>query len=144
MEQNKYEALRDWLLNYTQLTGWLYFNVTNIEQNNTSLNSVPGDSELNQFIDGSAEKELIFAIDMVKAYDTGTSDTNLDAIQEVNAFSKWITEHNQAQNFPDFDGCIVSEIKVLESAPSASVDNEQGLIKYQFQCRISYLETKGE
>lgn len=137
---NKYEKLSEWLSRYEPIGSWLYFNVTNVEADNTSLNSVSNDRSLNKFIDGSTECELLFAIDLVKQYDTGTSELNLEAMAECEALIDWC-EHQL--ELPKFDNCVVYQLEILNNVPSLSVDTDESLAKYQIQGKVSYLEMKG-
>ena len=141
---NKYKAISDWLLNYTPIGNWLYFNVTNVELDNSSLNSVSGPRYLNRFIDGSVECELGFTINLVKSYDTGTSDTNLEALEECHKLMKWCEDQVRDGNLPVFDNCIVNSLEILQDTPSLAVDEDQSLARYQIQGQVNYLELKGD
>lgn len=142
MDNNKYKKLTEWIAdNYQPLSNWIYFNATIMEAGNTSLNTMEGQDATQTFNDGSKEVNLPFAIAMIKAYDAEMSDTNLDAIKEIDHFIEWLNTQDVAQNFPDLGGNItVFGLDVLDSSPSVSVDNEQNLAKYQFNCTINYLE----
>ena len=99
------------------------------------------DTATQTFNDGSKEVNLPFAIAMIKAYDAEMSETNLDAIKEIDHFIEWLNAQDAAQNFPNLgENITVFGLDVLDSSPSVSVDNEQNLAKYQFNCTINYLE----
>lgn len=136
---NLYESLYRWLSTYTHIGSWLYFNVTNFEAGCVSLNSVSMSRYLRKDILGNRVVEMVCAIDMIKDYDTGTSDINLDAIAEVENFAKWIEDNDTK---PDFANKEIVKIEVLNNAPSLSVDNEANLAKYQFQIKITYNESE--
>ena len=137
---NLYKQVNEWLLNYEPLNSWLYFNATPVILGTAALNSVPGDRVTKEFVDGSKEKQLIFAIDMITSYDAdGTSDVNMDALDEVNHFSDWIEQQYTDDNFPDFgETNTITKIEVLTNVPSLLVDATSQLAKYQFQSRITY------
>lgn len=143
MSKNKYEQLSNWMKNYPSIGSWLYFNVTNVDIDNVSLNSVQGARAIEKFADGSRECELLFAVEMIKAYDEGTADTNLEALEECEALTEWCEEQMEKGDLPTFDGCMVHEIEMLDSTPSLSVDPDTQLAKYQFQGKVKYLELKG-
>lgn len=138
---NIYEKINEWLATtYQPLNEWLYFNATPMIVGTVAMNSVSGDRVYKRFVDGSVQRRVIFAIDMVLSYDdVGTSDVNMNAINEVNKFSEWIEEQLSLQNVPDFgNNKTIESIEVLTNVPSLLIDNTNGLAKYQFQARIEY------
>lgn len=138
---NIYEKINEWLATtYQPLNEWLYFNATPMIVGTVAMNSVSGDRVYKRFVDGSVQRRVIFAIDMVLSYDdAGTSDVNMNAINEVNKFSEWIEEQLSLQNVPDFgNNKTIESIEVLTNVPSLLIDNTNGLAKYQFQARIEY------
>lgn len=138
---NIYEKINEWLATtYKPLNEWLYFNATPMIVGTVAMNSVSGDRVYKRFVDGSVQRRVIFAIDMVLSYDdAGTSDVNMNAINEVNKFSEWIEEQLSLQNVPDFGkNRTIESIEVLTNVPSLLIDNTNGLAKYQFQARIEY------
>lgn len=142
---NRYEKISEWLKVYTPRFRWIYFNVTNSEADNLSLNSVQNERELDKFIDGSRRVEFLFALDLVKEYDTGTSSINLEANREFETISEWIELMNKEKHFPDFgENVIIEQVDVLETVPSVTVDTQAGMAKYQGQFKITYMEMKGE
>lgn len=142
---NRYEKISEWIKEYTPRFRWIYFNVTNSEADNLSLNSVQNERELDKFIDGSRRVEFLFALDLVKEYDTGTSSINLEANREFETISEWIELMNKEKHFPDFgENVIIEQVDVLETVPSVTVDTQAGMAKYQGQFKITYMEMKGE
>nr|DAE72234.1 MAG TPA: Minor capsid protein from bacteriophage [Caudoviricetes sp.] len=142
---NRYEKISEWLKEYTPRFRWIYFNVTNTEADNLSLNSVQNERELDKFIDGSRRVEFLFALDLVKEYDTGTSSINLEANREFETISEWVELMNKEKHFPDFgENVLIEQIDVLETVPSVTVDTQAGMAKYQGQFKITYMEMKGE
>ena len=137
---NLYKQINDWLLQYDALNNWIYFNATPIIMGTVAMNSVSGDRVIREFIDGTKEKQIIFAIDMIAQYDAdGTSDVNMDALDEVNHFSAWIEQQYNDKNFPDFgEFNKIIKIEVLTNVPTLLVDSTAQLAKYQFQNRITY------
>ena len=142
---NRYEKISEWLKEYTPRFRWIYFNVTNSEADNLSLNSVQNERELDKFINSSRRVEFLFALDLVKEYDTGTSSINLEANREFETISEWIEQMNKEKHFPDFgENVLIEQIDVLETVPSVTVDTQAGMAKYQGQFKITYMEMKGE
>lgn len=142
---NRYEKISEWLKEYTPRFRWIYFNVTTSEPDNLSLNSVQNERELDKFIDGSRRVEFLFALDLVKEYDTGTSSINLEANREFETISEWVELMNKEKHFPNFgENVIIEQVDVLETVPSVTVDTQAGMAKYQGQFKITYMEMKGE
>lgn len=135
---NKFEQISIWLNEYEAIVDWLYFNAVIMNDISSSLQTVPGNTVLTEYIDGSSEHELVFAIAMIKLYDLEQSETNLTAIKEIENFANWISEN---QTLPDFgENVTVNFVKVLDEIPDLAVDSESNKCKYQFQCKVNYLE----
>ena len=140
---NRYQAITNWLTEYVPYYSWIYFNVSSSTPDELSVSSVQNERVLEEYIDGTRTVEFPFAITLAKEYDTGTSDINLDAIQEFENISAWIEEQNEIENYPDFgDNITIEKIEVLETVPSVSVDNETGVAKYMAQYLITYMERR--
>lgn len=142
---NIYRSIDEWLKdNYTPLNNWIYFNATPEIVGAVAMNSVPGDNIRRRFIDGTKEREVLFAIDMIDNYDaTGTSDINMTALDEVNNFIEWLDTQKKEKNYPDFgEFTDITEMEVLTNTPSLLVNTQTMLSKYQFQCRIIYKDYK--
>lgn len=137
---NLYEKISDWIIDYTPLANWIYFNSTPITVGAVSMNSVPGESILKKFIDGRTERQILFAIEMVKEYDlAGTSSINLDAFEEVTNFAEWINHQKELGNYPDFgNDNIIEDIDVVTNVPTMLLDTQNSLARYQFQVKIIY------
>lgn len=133
---SKYQNVKDWLSKYEPIKGWIYFNSVPVVYGATVMNTVPGDRQLRTFIDGSKEVEFVFGIEMVKLYDTGTSDINVDSMEEVDNFANWIEVNKTYPNMGEYT--TVTRVEVLSNIPSVLVDTKQGLAKYQFQVKITY------
>lgn len=139
---NLYKNINEWLMTfYTPFyNNWIYFNATPYIVGAVSMNSVPGDRVVREYITGVKVKQLTLAVDFVKEYDnSGTSDINIDIMEELEKFSSWIEHQNNLKNFPDFgETNYVQDIEVLTDVPSLLVDAVQNLGKYQIQIRINY------
>ncbi len=138
---NVYTKINEWLTeHYKPLNNWLYFNATPMIIGTVALNTVAGDRVYKKFVTGAVQRRIIFAIDMVLSHDAaGTSEVNLQALDEVTSFSDWIEEQMKLNNVPDFgEHRTIEGIDVLTNVPSLLVDNTNGLAKYQFQVRIEY------
>lgn len=139
---DKNKALSTYIKTYPQLYGWLYFNVINMAETNMSL-VMDADNIVSEFIDGAKIREYIFQISMIKPFDTGTSEINIDALKETQNFNAWIKSQNEARNFPIWNSTdIIDSIESLTEIPTMEVDSEKNLAKYTIQVKINYLEIK--
>lgn len=135
---NLYEQLGIWLKGYTPVKDWIYFNSIQMEPDNFSLNTVTGSTVVNKFLDGSTERDLVFAIAMVSHYDNEMSSTNLDAIEEIDTFKSWMVKDG---GLPDFgENTIVNEIVIIDDVPDVLVDSDQRVCQYKFQAKVNYLQ----
>lgn len=141
---NIYAKIEDWLKLYKPLNNWIYFNATPDINGTVAMNSVAGDRVIKRFVDGSKQKEVLFAIDMISLYDnTGTSDINMKNLDEVDNFIEWLELQDKEKNYPTFnDYTIIDKLEVLNSTPTILINTQDMLSKYQFQVRISYKDIK--
>lgn len=140
---NKYAKIKEWFEDgYIPKFDFVFFNVSSYEVGNASINSIQGERVLNEFMDGSREVELLFSISLMKGYDAaGTSDVNLEAIQDFENIAMWVEEQNENKNYPDFgNNVLIEDLSVLSSAPTVMVDNQNQIAKYQGQFKIRYME----
>lgn len=134
-----FNKILKWLEDYPQIADWIDFNTTPFEVDNLSFNTVSTEREVETYMDGTRLVDLTFALDLICNYDTGTSNTNLGAMQKFQAISDWIEAQNQEENYPDIDG-VVEEVKALQLVPTIVVDQGLAKAKYQGQFRIRYME----
>lgn len=141
---NIYAKIENWLKLYKPLNNWIYFNATPDIDGTVAMNSVAGDRVIKRFVDGSKQKEVLFAIDMISLYDnTGTSDINMKNLDEVDNFIEWLELQDKKKNYPTFnDYTIINKLEVLNSTPTILINTQDMLSKYQFQVRISYKDMK--
>ena len=138
----KADAIIEYFNNYPQLYSWLYLNsVTNSVGNTAMLTD--SDNVLREYIDGSKDKEYIFAIAMVKDFDTGTSDINANALGESENLIEWVEENNNNETYPDFgEKCSIEEIEIINNVPQLAIDSENNIARYLISMKINYTERK--
>ena len=137
---NKYNAITEWLSTYPSIYEWVYFNASQMVQNNTSVNSVSSERKIEQFIDGSYMSELYFSITMIKGYDVETSTTNLDAMNEIENLMAWVDNDDNMSYLNFGEDVNILDLDVVELTPTITVDKEQNLAKYQFRAKITYIQ----
>lgn len=141
---NLYKIINEWFTDEYEpfYRNWIYFNTTPYIIGAVSMNAVAGDRVIKSYITGAKLKNIILAMDFVMEYDaTGTSDINIDIMEELENFNSWVEEKNKLKQFPDFGiGNTINKIEVLTNVPSMLVDTTQGLAKYQIQIKFEYLD----
>ena len=142
---NLYKQINDWFTDEDSgyvpfFNNWLYFNATPYIVGTVSMNAVAGDRIVRQDVAGGKVKQLTLAMDFVYNYDpTGTSDINIDIMEELENFNVWIEQKNRLMEVPNFGAYnTVKKIEVLTNVPSMLIDTNQGLAKYQIQIRFEY------
>ena len=132
-----YRIIKEWLQNYLPESEWVNFNATPYVANAIGLNTVSGDRFYKKYVNGDVSRELIFSIEMVAEYDTGTSDTNIQALEECDKFLIWI----EKQEFPDIgEDKRIEKIEMLSTIPDIMVNPQTGVAVYSMQMRILYRE----
>lgn len=138
MDNNKIEALYDFLMEYPMLQ-YMYFNFGNAENGATFL-LYDNDTVINEYNDGFKEHVLVCQIAPYKDFSTDILPTeNIQDLFTVQKFRDWIQEQNDNHKFPFFQGCTINEI-ITEDISIAGEDPEENLAKYMFPIKIYYLE----
>ena len=139
---NKYLAIVNWINGYRPIGEWTFFNVVLDKPNTMSVNSVGTGRYIEEYMDGTRECEFLFSISLQKKYDAGgTTNTNLEAIQEFENIAKWVEEKNDNKEFPAFaDNELIEKVEVMTSAPTMTVDESNKVAKYLGQFKITYME----
>lgn len=139
----KNDIMNEYIQNYPQLHSWLYFNTIILEPYNASF-MTDSDNVIEEYVDGSKRKQYTFAISFTKEYDTGTSDINIEAMNETQNFTNWIEEKADNKELPDFgETCYMLDIKVLSPMPIMSIDSDTSVARYMVQAQVEYIEKKG-
>lgn len=136
MDRN--EAVSEFIKSYPALYSWLYFNTINMMSGAVAL-ITDSDNLVQKFINGVEERSYIFNIAFVQTYDSGTSETNMQAMKEAQNFNAWVKEQDSLKNYPDFGEDIVLSLNVLSEIPLMTIDTESSVANYMLQLSISYL-----
>ena len=140
---NQCESIRD---------SALYFNFANIADNNKQFVTVSNDVAIERpYVDGSVMKRYTFTIIDYKTVnympivaETGYTDENLEDFVDASELIDWITEQNEAHNYPDFgETCQVDSIRATSEIPNLNgVDTsiQPPLAKYSITIIVEYLD----
>lgn len=135
---NKHKAVMEFLSQYPELSSILYFNSVQEENNHTSVNTIVSDTWATKYLRGGI-KNYDFSMILMRPYNTGTSDDNINEMFNIQKFMDWIDEQNKIKNFPIFEDGKVLKIQNLQNEPNLAGVNQAGnLAKYMFQIRIEY------
>ncbi|MEG2295434.1 MAG: hypothetical protein RSB96_01675 [Oscillospiraceae bacterium] len=141
---NKHEVMQNYLSD--AIKEFLHFNSVIETENHASLNPIFSEYDRKIYTNGDRVRSYDFGITIIKPHDQGTNTINTDSIFDVEGFMKWVALQNKRNNLPNFGkDCTVMQIENLQDMPNLAGTNEdQTLCKYMFQCRVIYLQERGE
>ena len=131
----------------------LFFNFAQAEDNNKQLVTVATDKKIERpYIDGSVLKRYTFTLIDYRSViyqavvkQPGYPNENIEEFLDVQSIIDWITDQNDAMNFPNFgEDCVIDEIRALTDMPNLNgVDSKQSpsLAKYSVSIQVTYLDT---
>lgn len=105
-----------------------------------SIETVPCDTVINAYPDGSTKCQYLFIFASRNFYgeDEQLNMSNLEFFENL---EEWIENQNYSDNLPQLpDGCTPQSIKVLSSG--YVVDNDTQTARYQIQCKLKYVRRK--
>lgn len=138
---SKNEAMVEYLKQYPGLQSFLHFNAITAQTGNTCVQTVYGDAWEKRQLRGHGIKRYDFALVSMVPQDPGTSNANVEQMDNAHAFMDWIEAQNKARNFPNFNGCQVLSIENLQNMPNQAGVNASGSVaKLMCQCRVRYYE----
>ena len=140
IENNRNQALQEWLQESPYTTN-LYFNFAPAEPGVTGVAPVAGESVLKRYLGGYSLK--IYDFGVIQYFpvnmDVPNGTDNVETMFSVEQFMDWVKDQNTQQNFPDFEGCDVQRVEVLNNMPVVAGQDDE-VAKYMFQCRVTYIE----
>ncbi len=149
---DKNQAIVDFLLTCPAIRDSnLYFNFTEAEDNNKQIVTLANEKALHKaYIDGTIDKQYTFTIIEFKAMTPkpvveGRVDENVDDMLQVQELIDWITEQDDACNYPNFgENCQIDSIRALTDNPNLNgIDSSisPALAKYSISIQVDYLDT---
>jgi hypothetical protein len=104
-----------------------------------SIDSVPGDTIVKRYVDGSAQKQYLFVFASKEFYDSDPLE-NLDNLGFYEKLEAWFEEMTEKDTLPVLDGGRTS-LK-LEALTSGYIfdASEETRARYQIQARLLYLD----
>lgn len=128
----------------------MFFNFAQVEDNNKQILILANDKRLNRsYIDGSVQKRFTFTIIdfrsvIYQALAEGKPNENVEDMLDVQGIIDWITEQDDAKNYPSFGpDCIIESISSQTDNPNLNgVDTnlKPAIAKYHVSIVIDYVD----
>ncbi len=134
------EKIRDYLEEYPGLSGGvMHVDWLPESARYYSLESVPCEPVLKQYMDGSSRRQFQFNLASSMFYSPDV-ENQVENMEWFESFDSWIQTQNLFRRLPDLgDGRKCQSIEILSSAYPVAVDGN-GLSRYQLQMGITYLQ----
>lgn len=134
------QAIRDWLEAYEGLSGGImHVDWLPADAQTFSVDSVPTEPILNQYLDGSSRRQLLFVV-ASREFFASDVDNQTDNMAWFEAFSDWVEAQNLRRSFPDLgEHRKCRSIEIISTAYPFSVGDD-GLARYQVQMKMTYLQ----
>lgn len=134
------EAILTWLEQFPGLSGGvMHLDFLPPEARSYSVDSVPTEPILQQYLDGSSRRQLLFTVSSREFYgpDVGRQEQSIAFFEEL---GDWVETQNLRRRLPLLERgktCISAEI--LSTAYPLTVSPD-GMARYQIQMRLTYLQ----
>lgn len=156
---DKNKAMIEYLITCPSVaTSPLYFNFIQAEPDDKQFVTQSNEKTLNRpFIDGSVLKRFTFtlidfrsvAYQQLATYGSSAlyidTNENVEEFLDIQGIIDWITDQDDAKNFPDFGtDCIVESISTTSENPNLNgVDTSANpaLAKYSISIQVDYIDT---
>lgn len=137
---NYYKKIQEWIETCPYVNDYVYFNVVPMEEDTTAITSAQGINDTTKYIDGTSEKELKFNIDLVKVYDEGTSDLNVEALESFDQIDQWIEIQDAVSNYPDFNGLLITSIEPFYTTPDVYISDDDSKCRFSKEYTLKFIE----
>lgn len=134
------KAIYAWLEQFPGLSGGvMHLDFLPPEARSYSVDSVPTEPVLQQYLDGSSRRQLLFTISSREFYgpDVGRQDQSLSFFEEL---GEWVETQNLRRILPMLGAgkqCLSTEM--LSTAYPLAVSPD-GMARYQVQMKLTYLQ----
>lgn len=134
------ESLRSWLEDFPGLSGGvMHVDWLPADAQTYSVDSVPAEPILNQYMDDSSRRQHLFTVASKMFYgpDVGDQTGNMAWFE---SFSDWVSEQNFRRKLPDLgEGRTCKTIEIISTAYPYTVSDD-GMARYQVQMKMTYLQ----
>ena len=133
------ECVRDWLKEYSGLSGRLDVDFLGEEADTYSIDTIPGEEIIKRYRGGGCIKQFQFAVSSRRFYDQNIAQ-NVENLKFFEDLTAWIEERAKARNLPQMDGGRTAQRIVVTSTAYPFVVSEDGKARYQMQMRLEYFK----
>lgn len=140
MAKSKHKALQEWVSTFLD-DNYLYFESADAYPGVRTLVPNYGDYIAKTDICGFKYKIYSFVFVGYEQIDMGTSNINVENMELMDEFTRWLEEKQEENSFPDFgDNCSEYRIEPLQNMANLAFVSEDGLAKYMLGVKIYYKE----
>ncbi|MDL2206263.1 hypothetical protein LJC33_05060 [Eubacteriales bacterium OttesenSCG-928-N13] len=140
---DKDRILLNWAAQNPLLTDALLFLYLGDYAGSCAIVPIQGDVVKKWYVDGSSVRVYDFAMQLTQPVSSTTDDVNIANMYIQRQWADWITEQQEAGNYPDFGPkCSGYSLELLSNMPTLAQLYENGLGKYQFYARLKYEEER--
>lgn len=130
------KSITDWLKGYEGLTGRLDVDMLDDEAECYSVDCVPCQELVKQYLDGSSIRQFQFTIASRRFYDQNIAQ-NLDNLQFFEDLTEWVSRRG---NLPSMDKGKTARSITVTSNAYPFIPGENGTARYQIQLRLEYYQ----
>lgn len=103
-----------------------------------SIESVPVNSVIRTYLDGSQERQFVFVF-ASRLYYSDETKNNIENSGFYENFSDWLDEQTKCGNLPIMrEGLTPTKIEAMSSGYLFDISGDLSNARYQIQCRLTY------
>ena len=116
----------------------LYVDFLPEDTNTLSIEGVPANAIVRQYVDGSSERQYVFVVAARLFYSEETRN-NIENSGIYEAFAEWLEEQSNNDNLPSLgEGKQATKIEAMSSGYLFDISGDLTNARYQIQCRLIY------
>lgn len=132
------ECVRDWLKEYSGLSGRLDVDFLGEDADTYSIDTIPSEEIIKRYKCGCV-KQFQFAISSRRFYDQNIAQ-NIDNLKFFEDLGAWVEERAKARQLPVMDSGRTAQKIVVTSTAYPFIVSEDGKARYQMQMRLEYFK----
>ena len=131
------ECVRDWLKEYSGLSGRLDVDFLGEDADTYSIDTIPSEEVIKRYKDGGCVKQFQFAISSRRFYDQNIAQ-NIDNLKFFEDLGAWVEKKAKARQLPVMDSGRTAQKIIVTSTAYPFIVDEGGKARYQMQMRLEY------
>ena len=131
------ECVRDWLKEYSGLSGRLDVDFLGEDADTYSVDTIPSEEVIKRYKDGGCVKQFQFAVSSRRFYDQNIAQ-NIENLKFFEDLGAWVEARAKARELPMMDGGRTAQKIVVTSTAYPFIVSEDGKARYQMQMRLEY------